>query len=104
MPSSICKLKKLQILDLSCNNIHTLSDEIGNLCSLMKLNLLNNPLKKLPNSICHCKCLFELNVDHGKFVYPSSDIVEQGREAIMKFICDGKILAADLVCVNFCLR
>lgn len=91
MPSSVCKLKKLQILDISCNNVHTVSNEIGNLTNLTKLNLLNNPLNKLPNTICHCKCLYELKADHEKFIYPPADIVEQGREAVMQFICNGNL-------------
>lgn len=91
LPSSLCNLKKLRILDASNNVLKKLPENIGNLISLCKLNILGNTsLNHLPKSICCAQRLREIQVETSHFIYPPANVAEMGTESIMKYICDGK--------------
>ncbi|GKE28719.1 disease resistance TIR-NBS-LRR class family protein, partial [Tanacetum coccineum] len=63
LPDSICKLKRLKLLDLrNCCRIGKLPEDIGQLESLEILNLSYTSIKHLPDSICMLKHLKFLNL------------------------------------------
>lgn len=86
---NICQLKNLKILDLSNNHIKFLPHDIGNLVNLRKCYINNNKLKVLPKSVHKWKKIHVLELDADMFEYPPQDIVTQGLNAIMGFICEG---------------
>ncbi|MFO7864636.1 MAG: leucine-rich repeat domain-containing protein [Salinivirgaceae bacterium] len=51
LPADVVKLKQLEIIDLSGNDLHTLPKELGQLENLRELYLQNNCLATLPDSI-----------------------------------------------------
>ncbi|KAL3727592.1 hypothetical protein ACJRO7_032345 [Eucalyptus globulus] len=60
---SICRLKSLVFLDISwCWDLRRLPNTIGNLESLIELNILKTGIKELPSSIGNLKSLNELNI------------------------------------------
>lgn len=90
LPSTLCSLQKLQVLDVSNNALRVLPDNMGSLVSLQHLNISGNKVQQLPKSICHAQRLSKIVLDTDNCIYPPRDIVEQGTEVIMKFICDGE--------------
>ncbi|XP_066147793.1 E3 ubiquitin-protein ligase LRSAM1-like isoform X2 [Euwallacea fornicatus] len=88
LPNSLCNLVNLKCLGLNNNKLKLLPDDIGNLSSLKMLNLEGNDmLKQLPKSICKAKLLSNLCLDSENFVYPPSEVVANGLEALMDYIC-----------------
>ncbi|CAH1101966.1 unnamed protein product [Psylliodes chrysocephalus] len=85
---NICQLKNLKILDLSNNHIKFLPHDIGNLVNLRKCYINNNKLKVLPKSVHKWKKIHVLELDADMFEYPPQDIVTQGLNSIMGFICE----------------
>jgi hypothetical protein len=65
IPSSIGRLRNLELLDLRNNQLTSLPTTIGNLTKLKYLNLDNNPIRIIPESIGHLSKLttLELNPD-----------------------------------------
>ncbi|KAF2319811.1 hypothetical protein GH714_019219 [Hevea brasiliensis] len=62
IPSSICNLKSLTLLDISfCQNVNGLPENIGNLELLQELNIFSSRIKALPSSINQLKNLVDLN-------------------------------------------
>merc|ERR550532_1226732 len=53
-------------LILACNKISTISDKISNLGSLLILDLHDNQLEFLPDSLCHLTRLTKLNLGHNR--------------------------------------
>lgn len=91
LPSTICNLEKLRVLDISNNLLRLLPENIGSLVSLQILNVTNNKnLKHLPKSICKAQRITSLNLDSDNFVYPPAEVAQNGVDSIMKYICDGK--------------
>ncbi|XP_066256421.1 E3 ubiquitin-protein ligase LRSAM1-like isoform X2 [Euwallacea similis] len=89
LPNSLCNLVNLKCLGLSSNKLKLLPEDIGNLSSLKMLNLEGNDmLKQLPKSICKAKLLSNLCLDSENFVYPPSNVVANGLEALMDYICN----------------
>lgn len=63
---------------------------MGNLTKLEKLNISQNKkLDKLPSSLCYCNNLTDLKLDTNNIMFPPQNIVENGIEAILKFLCSG---------------
>lgn len=90
LPDAICNLHNLTILNVAHNSLKTLPENIGNLKNLKFLSLNGNKhLKRLPKSICNARRLVSLEVDCERFIYPPSEIMEEGTEAVMKYICNG---------------
>lgn len=54
-------------LILACNKISVISPEISNLCSLTILDLHDNQLDMLPDSICELQKMSKLNLSHNRF-------------------------------------
>ncbi|XP_057990106.1 disease resistance protein RPV1-like [Hevea brasiliensis] len=62
IPSSICNLKSLTLLDISFyQNVNGLPENIGNLELLQELNIFSSRIKALPSSINQLKNLVDLN-------------------------------------------
>lgn len=51
IPNEISSLKKLEILNLSCNNLRSIPDSIGELVELKVLNVSINNLETIPHAI-----------------------------------------------------
>ena len=66
LPENICKLKKLEELGLSYNNIEVLPQSIGNLANLVSLYLNHNKLSKIPRSTGKLKTLRRLEIVDNK--------------------------------------
>uniref|UniRef100_H3DN11 Disease resistance R13L4/SHOC-2-like LRR domain-containing protein n=1 Tax=Tetraodon nigroviridis TaxID=99883 RepID=H3DN11_TETNG len=63
-PKCLIKLTHVNMLDLSCNQINKLPDNIGNLKSLTRLDLRSNKLQALPQSIGNLSQLTYLNASN----------------------------------------
>ncbi|XP_044272440.1 E3 ubiquitin-protein ligase LRSAM1-like [Tribolium madens] len=88
LPDAICNLHNLNVLNVARNSLKTLPENVGNLKNLKFLSVCGNKhLKRLPKSICDARKLVTLEADPEGFVYPPSDVMGQGTEAIMRFIC-----------------
>ena len=93
LPISLGSLKQLRTLNLSGNCLKELPTSLSSLSNLTTLDLRNNPkLKKIPVEFSGLRCLVNLLLDPKHISYPSSDIVNQGTEAIMRFLCKGQHL------------
>ena len=65
---------------------------ISGLVSLKTLDVRKNPkLKRIPKEVAHLRGLSTLLLDEEHVEYPHPDIVSQGTEAIMRFLCSGNI-------------
>ncbi|KAF5400190.1 Leucine Rich repeat-containing domain protein [Paragonimus heterotremus] len=60
---NLVDLQRLEVLDLSANNLHSLPDGLKHLVSLKVLNLSGNRISTLPCSVFHLNCLHTLNVE-----------------------------------------
>lgn len=90
LPNSLGSLKSLRILNVSNNSLRNLPNEIGDLSSLRTLIVTGNPdLNHLPHSVCRLRTT-KLQLDAANFIYPPTEVVENGMESIMKYICHGK--------------
>lgn len=63
-PKCLIKLTYVNMLDLSCNQLNRLPDNIGNLKSLTRLDVRSNKLQSLPQSIGNLSQLAHLNVSN----------------------------------------
>lgn len=88
---NICLLENLRVLDVSNNYLKSLPENIGSLVSLRKFDATNNiQLKKLPKSVHKWKRISELIVDVENFEYPPQNVIEQGAQLALEYICNGK--------------
>lgn len=87
LPDSLCKLVNLKTLTLSHNKLKHLPEDIGLLKSLHTLNIEENPVTKLPKSFYKLSQLTVLHLNCDQFCYPPSEVVKNGIEAIIKYIC-----------------
>jgi len=62
IPDEICRLKSLEVLTLSSNNLHELPEDIENLVNLRVLDISNNALETLPKGIVKLKNLQYLDL------------------------------------------
>jgi len=73
IPENIGKLKKLEILDVSYNNLISLPKAIGDLESLKFLYLNYNLITSIPDEIGNLKNLIHTNLSHNEIInIPSS--------------------------------
>lgn len=88
LPSTIGKLSNLTVLDASSNfrDFADLPDSIGDLVSLTELDLSFNQIHELPISMGKLTNLRKLKLDENPIVVPPEEILEQGHEAIMKYM------------------
>ena len=64
---------------------------MSGLVSLETLDLRDNPkLKRIPKEIAQLRGLETLLLDEKHINYPDPEIVSEGTEAIMRFLCSGK--------------
>ena len=90
LPNSIGSLKNLQTLNISGNSLKEIPLSISGLVSLKTLDLRNNPkLKRIPKDVAQLRGLDTLLLDEKHINYPDQEIVSQGTEAIMRFLCSG---------------
>jgi len=88
LPNSIGSLKNLQTLNISGNSLKEIPLSISGLVSLKTLDLRNNPkLKRIPKDVAQLRGLDTLLLDEKHINYPDPEIVSQGTEAIMRFLC-----------------
>lgn len=64
-PLPVCSLKSLELLDLSHNEIESIPDEVG-ASQASEINLNNNKLKKLNDSLTKCAKLKILRLDNNQ--------------------------------------
>lgn len=88
LPIEVGSLKKLETLNLSNNQLREVPLEVAGCLSLKTLDLRNNPkLKKIPKEIAGIRGLQTLLLDEENITYPDPEVVKQGTEAIMRFLC-----------------
>ena len=74
IPKYIFNCKNLLILDISENNISSISSILCELSSLQKINLSDNKIKDIPDDIMNLKNLKELNLQNNKITSVSKKI------------------------------
>lgn len=84
IPKQICdpRLKKLEKLDLSFNNLAAIPPEISNLCALTELNLDSNVIISLPNEIGQLKKLKTLSLRNNYIQVNSTKFSESNPQPI----------------------
>jgi len=88
LPNSLGSLKNLQTLNISGNCLKEIPSSISGLVSLKTLDVRKNPkLKRIPREVAHLRGLETLLLDEEHIEYPQPEIVSQGTEAIMRFLC-----------------
>lgn len=88
---NICNLKNLRILDVSNNLLKALPENMGSLVNIRKFNACNNlKLRSLVQSIHKWNKITELIVDVDNFQYPPQEVFQQGPQAVVEYICNGK--------------
>lgn len=94
MPSTINRLKKLEILDVSNNNITDIRF-ISFMTELRVLNVAGNKhLSILPPELATCENLNDLVFDLECISSPSSDVLATGTQNILKFLSTGELTAS----------
>ncbi|KAG1672346.1 E3 ubiquitin-protein ligase LRSAM1 [Nymphon striatum] len=101
LPLGFNALINLQELDLSGNNFNVVPAVILNVTCLQKLKLNENNIKVLPLKMCNMINLKDLQLNGNPLIYPNSEIVHQGTEAIMKFLSSES--GTEYVLPNECL-
>ena len=89
LPSSINKLSKLELLDISNNKLTEIT-EINFLSQLRILNVSGNTkLTILPSTLSTCDNLSDLIFDIDNVLSPSKDVLLLGTQNILKFLETG---------------
>lgn len=88
LPLAIGKLSNLEILNLSSNfnDLTELPETLGDLIKLKELDLSNNQIHALPDTFGHLVSLTKLSLDQNPIVTPPPDIVKQGVKAVKIFM------------------
>lgn len=93
MPSTIARLKKLELLDVSNNNIVDIRF-ISFMPELKVLNVSGNKnLKTLPPELATCDNLHDLVFDIETISTPSADVLATGTKNILKYLSTGELTA-----------
>ncbi len=92
LPESLGKLRRLQSLDVSCNNLKELPcAALGSLPRLRTLDATRNPkLTRLGCELARARGMEKLLVDPAKMVTPSKEVCAKGTEDIMRALCKGE--------------
>lgn len=94
MPSTINRLKKLELLDVSNNSLTDIR-VISFMPELRILNVSGNQsLKILPPELATCENLSDIVFDVELIESPSSDVLATGTHNILKFLSTGELTAA----------
>lgn len=88
LPYAIGKLINLEILNLSSNfsDLKELPTTFGDLINLMELDISNNQIHALPDSFYRLDNLSKLCLDENPLVIPPMEIVSQGLEAVKLYM------------------
>lgn len=93
LPSTINRLKKLELLDVSNNNITDIRF-VSFMPELRVLNVSGNAnLKTLPPELATCENLEDLVFDIDSISSPSADVLATGTHNILKFLSTGELTA-----------
>lgn len=88
LPAAISKLTKLELLDVSHNRLKQI-DQIAFMPNLRILNITGNAmLTKLPNQLTTCDSLTDIVLDAELILYPPTDVIERGTDAILKYLLE----------------
>lgn len=82
------KLVSIKVLDLRDNKIEKLPETISMLASLMRLDLSNNSISSLPTSLCTLAHLTSLQVEGNPIKSIRRDIIACGTQRILKTLRD----------------
>lgn len=94
LPSTINRLKKLELLDVSNNNITDLR-VISFMPELKILNVAGNKcLKILPPELATCESLNDIVFDTECITSPESDVLATGTHNILKYLSTGELTAS----------
>eukprot|EP01113_Clastostelium_recurvatum_P051195 TRINITY_DN988_c0_g1_i2.p1 TRINITY_DN988_c0_g1~~TRINITY_DN988_c0_g1_i2.p1 ORF type:complete len:730 (-),score=145.14 TRINITY_DN988_c0_g1_i2:40-2175(-) len=74
LPDDICNMTRLVKLDASCNLIHTLPDDMGAMVSLRSLRLSHNQIRVLPPSMARLINLEKMKIAHNTLKTIPQDI------------------------------
>lgn len=85
VPSEISKLKRLKRLNLSNNQLESISENLATLHKLTYLNLCNNNLTDISEKIANMPSLSEICLDENPFDMLPPEIVARGISAIRNF-------------------
>lgn len=93
LPSTINRLRKLELLDVSNNDLSDIR-VISFMSELKILNVSGNKkLTNLPAELSTCENLRDLVFDDDVIVCPSKDILATGTQNILKFLSTGELTA-----------
>lgn len=76
LPSSICRMKKLEVIEAKNNYIGELPKELGNLTKLKTMKLNQNEIKLMPSSMEFCTSLTELHLT-GNYIDRFPDFINK---------------------------
>lgn len=94
LPSTINRLKKLELLDISHNDINDIRC-ISFMPELKVLNVSGNKnLKVLPPELATCENLSDVVFDLECISSPGADVLATGTNNILKFLSTGELTAA----------
>uniref|UniRef100_J3MKA6 Uncharacterized protein n=2 Tax=Oryza brachyantha TaxID=4533 RepID=J3MKA6_ORYBR len=88
LPSAIGKLSSLEIINLSSNfsDLKDLPASFGDLLNLRELDLSNNQIHALPDSFGRLNKLKKLNLEQNPLTMPPMDIVSKGVDAVIEYM------------------
>lgn len=88
LPQSIGKLTNLEYLNVSSNfsDMTELPETLGDLVNLRELDVSNNQIRALPYTFSRLEKLTKLNLDQNPIIVPPIEVVNQGVEAVKKFM------------------
>jgi Leucine-rich repeat (LRR) protein len=88
LPSLFGKLSGLEILNLSSNfsDLKELPPSFGDLLNLRELDLSNNQIHALPDTFGRLDKLEKLNLEQNPLVMPPEDIVNKGVDAVKEYM------------------
>lgn len=81
-PRQILQLTKLEILDLSKNNIEVIPDGIRNMASLKFLAIARNSIRRLPLALGDMPSLQKLKFDENPIEFPPLDIIKYSKKSV----------------------
>uniref|UniRef100_A0A182NZR0 RING-type domain-containing protein n=1 Tax=Anopheles epiroticus TaxID=199890 RepID=A0A182NZR0_9DIPT len=91
LPITIGRLKKLELLNLSANNLATV-EQLAFMTNLRVLDVSGNVrLSQLPSQLATCDNLVDIVLDPEHIVNPPADVLAGGTYAIIKYLSTGEV-------------